>query len=1227
MFSLFGLLHSFFACLPSYPDKGSEYLNNPAHDFDGDGMTENQGDCDDGDATIYNNAPEKCDGADNDCDGAIDEDSEDAQLYYIDEDYDGVGNANFTWSGCEAPVGYIPVVYDDNGAILDDCDDENRMVNPTIPEFCDEGIDNDCDGLVDNDDDSLVGDSFWYRDADGDTYGSTEDWLQQCDRPAGYVQGLSSLPANQIDCDDGDASIHPSAAEVCDGIDNDCDNLIDDQDTGEIMDHRWTIDNDADGYGDSTFGAEYIASCSQPTVEGKVYARLATDCNDNDANISPENVEVCDGVDNNCNQIVDEYVSVAWYKDEDNDGYGANPNITAAIQACPDANPVGYVSNRDDCNDHPQTGGNIYPNAPEYCDGVDNDCNGIVDENTAVDAPLWYLDADNDGFGTASVQFQACSVPAGYVENANDCNDNRGNVHPQATEDCSTVYDDNCDGDNNSAEAIGCSDFYKDLDGDGYGDMVDKMCICSPNLQTSYTAVNSADCDDSNIGVNPNMIEICDTNGVDENCNNDNNDIGASGCSNFYQDYDGDGEGNEFALCMCAAYQDYIVNNSADCDDLDGSINTQAEEVCDANNVDENCDGTANDSLAIDASTWYRDADGDGYGNTNNTLVQCDQPTGFLDVGGDCNDSSSAINPAQIEICVLDPVTLLHRDEDCSGSDNDPDPALYSGATMYYLDVDADGYGQSNDSRYLCYTDASYTAAIGGDCDDSDSVVKPGGAEVCATADDEDCDGQIDENGAADCQIFYYDADNDGFGIGGNSICSCLPNGNYRASIGADCNDNDALVNTGMGNCGLMGNIPESDAAYSIPATDISSIFAIEGPYFTGSNFFDYNNDGVPDLAVTNRSYDPTIGANQYTNTGAVYIHLGPFDGDLSPSTAEVTVVSNIASDALQVRWVGNMDNDPADEVLVYGNYSGYRIIQNALEGAGQVDITHPLVNNTVTGIIDPAYYPIGDINNDGLLDFSRSYSLQFGVDSNQDGLLDSVSSGVDLTNRGTAATVYDMNGDGNNETIVSLYNDTNLFRIQEYAPNYTKIAESVITDTTNLSNIRSYQDDSKMIPGDFTGDGKTDLFYGFYFTDSSGYSYYDQYLGALGGAGFGCLYEGSSTSTQVIFPADASNHTWCVRGDVSSKIGRYGITALDLNGDGIQDLALRTNGIFIYYGPLTAPLDANGNVRVATLADADARIMTGTSNLTTLGDINQDGYEDLLFRSSSWKIFLGASN
>ena len=1236
-------LYTLSACLPSYPEKSTEYPENPTHDFDGDGQTEDDGDCDDQDILVFKGADELCDGKDNDCDGLLDDTPVDATAYYLDGDNDGVGQVIFTVMECSAPFGYIAVVKDENGENIDDCDDDDRFINPLAAEFCD-GKDNDCDGEIDDADPDLVGDAYWYADSDRDFFPNPALRQMGCTQPAGYIQGDENLSPSMSDCDDTDPTTNPSATEVCDGVDNDCDGLIDDADTDGLMDHHWTIDSDLDGFGDATVGAVTVASCVP--VQG--YARLATDCDDNDASISPNAQEICDGIDQNCSGVVDEGVQISWYVDVDGDGHGANPQVMAGIEACADANPVGYVLQSDDCDD---TNSTVYLHAPEYCDGVDNNCNGINDENPAVDATIWYLDADQDGHGDAAYQVHSCQQPAGYVSQGGDCDDSRDNVSPDAIEDCLTGYDDDCNGNTNDSNALHCSLLYKDADQDGYGDAQDSDCLCAPDSISQYTAIDNSDCDDSKNAVNPGvLLENCAT-VYDDNCNQELNEIGSANCSNHYYDYDGDSFPLEDHLCLCSSLFEYVVvfanqqeenARELDCDDDNFFIHPDAQEICDELDVDENCSGVADDAEAIGAVEWYRDADGDNYGSNLTTIVQCDQPTGYLSQDGDCNDTNPAINPGEIEICVLDPVTNLHRDEDCSGSDNDPDPALYNGGNLYYLDVDNDGYGLTADTHYGCYIEGDYTAGVGGDCDDSDSVVHPGGTEVCATSDDEDCDGQFDENGAADCHTYYYDADNDGYGIASSTICACAPNGNHRASIGADCDDNDALRNSGLGNCGLMGNIPESDAAYSIPSTGIDSIFAIEGPYFTGSNFFDYNNDGIPDLAVTKGSADPFIGGYQVTNAGAVYIHLGPFDGDLSSSSADVTVVSNMASDALQVGWVGNMDNDPADEVLVYGTYSGYRIIQNALEGAGQVDITHPLVNNTVTwsgGSSISSYSPIGDINNDGLLDFTNPFdydyfNIRFGLDNNLDDILDGVSLEILIGGNGTSPTfptIYDLNGDGNNETIISYYNQK-LFYIQEYAPNYSKIVESVITDTTALSYDRNSQRVSKMIPGDFTGDGKTDLFYRFY---NGEYNYYDQYLGVISNSGFGCLYEGSSTSTQVIFPADASNHTWCVRGDASSSIGRYGITALDLNGDSIQDLALVDNNsddIFIYYGPLTAPLDANGNARVATLADADARIMTSADNgtLTTLGDINQDGYEDLLFRNGSagsWKIFLGAPN
>ena len=74
----------------------------------------------------------------------------------------------------------------------------------------------------------------------------------------------------------------------------------------------------------------------------------------------------------------------------------------------------------DDCDDDDPS---VYPSATEYCDGVDNDCDGTVDEDDAVDAVTWYQDADSDGYGNASVSDIDCYQPSGYVADATDCDD------------------------------------------------------------------------------------------------------------------------------------------------------------------------------------------------------------------------------------------------------------------------------------------------------------------------------------------------------------------------------------------------------------------------------------------------------------------------------------------------------------------------------------------------------------------------------------------------------------------------------------------------------------------------------------------------------------------------------------------------------------------------------------------------------------------------------------
>jgi len=112
------------------------------------------------------------------------------------------------------------------------------------------------------------------------------------------------------------------------------------------------------------------------------------DCNDGDSGIHPETEEICDGIDNNCNGFFDEGELVVIFADGDNDGFG-NPNIgTEACEA-----PSGFVENNTDCNDGSDS---AHPDREELCDGLDNNCDGEIDENVMLE---FFVDSDNDGSG------------------------------------------------------------------------------------------------------------------------------------------------------------------------------------------------------------------------------------------------------------------------------------------------------------------------------------------------------------------------------------------------------------------------------------------------------------------------------------------------------------------------------------------------------------------------------------------------------------------------------------------------------------------------------------------------------------------------------------------------------------------------------------------------------------------------------------------------------------
>ncbi len=224
------------------------------------------------------------------------------------------------------------------------------------------------------------------------------------------------------DCNDQDPEIFPGQDEICDGVDQDCDGVID-NDAGDF----YYPDADEDGYGDDN-GAEQ--SCEP--IEG--YLDVGGDCDDTDPNINPDATESCDGIDEDCNGTIDDNALTLLYIDEDGDGYG---DLGEEVEGCDW--PSGYVEEGDDCNDADAT---IYPGAEEVCDGVDQNCDGSIDEGVLI---TYYYDYDDDGYGDPNNTTEACERPSTYVENGEDCDDQVDSTHPNALEPENGV-DDDCDG-------------------------------------------------------------------------------------------------------------------------------------------------------------------------------------------------------------------------------------------------------------------------------------------------------------------------------------------------------------------------------------------------------------------------------------------------------------------------------------------------------------------------------------------------------------------------------------------------------------------------------------------------------------------------------------------------------------------------------------------------------------------------------------------------------------
>ena len=260
------------------------------------------------------------------------------------------------------------------------------------------------------------------------------------------------------------------------------------------------IDDDGDGRPDC-FDTECEPICDADGDGEDNIAMGGDDCDDTNPDVNPDALELCDGVDNDCDLLIDDAdpdlppaEQSSWYPDLDGDGYGNRDE--EARRAC--AQPPNSSATNDDCNDADDT---INPGRDEICswnEPVDEDCDDLIDDAdpdiTEEDYLDWFADADGDGFGSGEDIVRACSRPEASALTNDDCDDSDPTVGPPSL-------------------------WYPDLDRDGHGVGVPfgPDPTCEPPGPGYGPDWRGFDCDDAAPATYPGAEEICED-GVDQDC-------------------------------------------------------------------------------------------------------------------------------------------------------------------------------------------------------------------------------------------------------------------------------------------------------------------------------------------------------------------------------------------------------------------------------------------------------------------------------------------------------------------------------------------------------------------------------------------------------------------------------------------------------------------------------------------------------------------------------------
>lgn len=574
-----------------------------------------------------------------------------------------------------------------------------------------------------------------------------------------------------------------------------------------------------------------------------------------------------------------------------------------------------------------------------------------------------------------------------------------------------------------------------------------------------------------------------------------------------------------------------------DCDDEDPEVNPGADEIC--NDKDDDCDGAIDlfDDSVTGTVSGYADNDGDGFGDPEEEVVGCELGAGLVEDNTDCDDSIATVNPDSEEDC------NTGADDDCDGETNDLDA---DNCIVFYRDADGDGYG-GPESACTCQPTTDYSEYFEEDCNDDDSAINPGAAEVCGDGIDNNCAddpevcelrGNLPLGDNADAAIFGLAEDD----LLGTAVA-------IGGDLTADGLDDIVVAAPGYGDAGGAVGVFEGVFSGEAGLDDADALLlGTAGEALTRlASGADLTGDGQVDLAVG--------GSTAGGGDGAVWVWPGPTVGLVNSS--DLTRISGGTGDQLGLVGVaGDLTGDGTAELLVGSQNSGDVYVHTGPHTASvSADAGSPLGG---AGFSLSALAPLGDVDGDGVDDFGvgaaeRSTNGRFWLFTSWSSSLSSVNDadaeidGKTADDRfGHAASgAGDVNGDGYADFAVGApgvdQDSRDEGAVFLFLGAVTSGVASDLASTTFQGELSADEAGSSVSGGgDINGDGNPDLVIGSYGHDEAGTN-----------SGMTYVLYGPWTATQELRRADAFLVGRSRRDESGTSVSMAG----DLDGDGFHDV------------------------------------------------------------------------